>query len=330
MTFSSANLAELLDAELTGEPRTVACLSSPERSGPDAAVVLFEKPDTLPEAAVLVVRRGAGLSEATPHIEVPDPKQALARLSRQFDTRHPVAEGQHPSAVIHSEAKLAEDVHIGPGAVIGAGAQIGAGSRVGARVVIGPNVIIGPDCRLHPGVTLYEGTVLGARVTLHSGAVIGADGFGYVASDKGVLKVHHLGGVVLADDVEIGANTCVDRGTLNDTRIGPRSKIDNLCQIGHNVVIGSDCFMAGSSAVGGSTVLGDRVVVGGSVGIIDHLSIGDGVQLGARALVRQDIPAGQRWLGHPAKEMRAYVRDQSLLTKLEAFLHEQAALKDGG
>ena len=155
---------------------------------------------------------------------------------------------------------------------------------------------------------------------LHSGAVIGADGFGYAASKRGALKIHHLGRVVLGDDVEIGANSCVDRATLGSTQIGARTKIDNLCQIGHNVTIGTDCFIAGSSAIGGSTTLGNRVIVGGSVGIIDHLSIGDDAQLGARALVNKDVPARGRWLGHPARPQREYVKQRSLLKRLESLL----------
>ena len=154
---------------------------------------------------------------------------------------------------------------------------------------------------------------------MHSGAVIGSDGFGYAAGPTGATKIHHLGTVELHDDVEIGANTCIDRGTLASTVIGARTKIDNLCQIGHNVTMGTDCLVAGRSAIAGSVKIGNRVTIGGSVGISDHISIGDGVTLAAGSGVSKDIPAGETWAGAPAVPFRKWVRGLYLQGQLETI-----------
>lgn len=203
--------------------------------------------------------------------------------------------------------------------MIGAGAVIGAGSRVGPGCVLGEGVTLGPDCVLHANVTLYPGTALGARVIVHSGAVLGADGFGYAFGPQGAVKIHHLGGVVIEDDVEVGANTCIDRGTLLDTRVGARTKIDNLCQIGHNVQIGPDCVIAGGSAIGGSTVLERGVLLGGAVAVTDHVRLGAGARVGGRSSVTKSVPAGETWAGYPAKPQRKWVRELYLIGKLEAI-----------
>src|SRR5690606_1124061 len=163
--------------------------------------------------------------------------------------------GVHPSAIVDQSARLGADVSVGPGAVIAAGASIGAGSRIRAGSYVGAAAVLGEGCLVHPNVTIYDGVEIGERVVLHSGSVVGADGFGYAASPRGAVKIRHLGSVRLADDVEIGANSAVDRGTLMDTVVGPRTKIDNLCQVGHNVIIGSDCLIAGMTGIAGSVVI---------------------------------------------------------------------------
>ena len=166
---------------------------------------------------------------------------------------------------------------------------------------------------------LYEDVRLGDRVRLHSGVVIGADGFGYAAGARGAVKLHHLGGVVIGDDVEIGANSCVDRGTLADTQVGARTKIDNLCQIGHNVSVGTDCLLAGGVAVGGSTRIGNRVSVGGLAGFSDHLTIDDDVRVAGRAGVTKNIPSGETWAGFPAQPYKRWVRGLYLAGQLETL-----------
>ena len=319
MSFESKDLAQALKAQLVGENRKVKTLSPPNGADDSAAVVLFKKQKLTEGAALLVLEEGAILPETTPYILVKDARLALAELSELFNTRPFVAEGRHTSAVVDPSAFLAEDVHLSANVYVGAGASIGKGCRLGANVVIGENVTISEGCILHANVSLYPGVQLGRRVYLHSGVVIGSDGFGYAPSHQGAKKIHHLGTVVLEDDVEIGANSCVDRATLGETRIGARTKIDNLCQIGHNVTVGTDCLIAGTSAIAGSTTLGDRVLVGGGVGMVDHVEVGSDVRISARSLVTKPIPAGESWAGNPAQPYKKYVRERYLLGKLEGI-----------
>ncbi len=250
---------------------------------------------------------------------VADPRLALARLSRLFDDRPAVASDTAASAVVHPGATVAAGVHLGPGVVVGAGASVGVGCQLGANSVVGGGATLGAGCVLHPNVTLYPGVRLGERVVVHSGTVIGADGFGYAAGPRGAEKIHHLGGVVVGNDVEIGANSCVDRGTLSDTVIGARSKIDNHCQIGHNVNIGTDTLIAGMTGVAGSVTIGNGVILGGYVGVSDHVTINDGARVAGRSGVTKDVPAGETWAGFPAKPHRQFARQLYLLGRLEAI-----------
>ena len=231
---------------------------------------------------------------ASPHplLRVADARLALAELSALFDTRPRLAPGVSPGAHVHPEAVLGRDVSVAAGVVVGAGARLGEGCVLHPGCVVGAGAVLGKGCVLYANVTLYDGVLLGARVVLHSGVIIGADGFGYARGPRGAVKIHHLGTVEIGDDVELGANTCVDRGTLSSTIIGPRTKIDNLCQVGHNVRVGADCLVAGTVGIAGSTVLGDGVVVGGNAVFADHVSVGDGARIAARAGVTKNVPAG--------------------------------------
>lgn len=320
-------------------PTAVVRLVAPERwsrrshepradtDRPDAAVVVLGTDSDAADAAaawggatpaVLVARVGAVPSAyAGVVLEVDDPRLALARLSAHFDRRPRPVPGVHPTAVVDPTARLGRDVCIEAGAVIGPAAAIGDACAVGANCVVGPGVRLGAGTRLYANVTLYDGVTLGARVIVHSGAVLGADGFGYAAGPAGAAKIHHTGGVVVGDDVEIGALTAIDRGTLEDTRVGARTKIDNHCQIGHNVRIGSDCLLAGMTAVAGSAVLEDGVVLGGAVAISDHVTVHAGARVAGRSGVTKDVPAGETWAGFPARPYRRYVRELYLLDRLE-------------
>lgn len=313
------DVADLLGSELLGADRDVQCLATPAGATSDSVVVIASREDLEAlgdRSPAVVVGPAEQASDDHPYVPVPSPRAALAELSRRLD-RRPVPTGVSPFAHIDLDATLGAEVAVGPGTVVEAGASIGARSVIGSGCVIGAGAKIGAACRLHASVTLYDGVTIGDRTILHSGSVIGADGFGYAASEQGARKIHHLGSVRIGADVEIGANTCIDRGTLEDTVIGDRTKIDNLCQIAHNAVIGSDCLIAGMSGVSGSVRIGDRVTLAGNVGIVDHVTIGDGATIGGGSKVRKDIPAGETWMGYWAEPYRSYARSRYLQNRLE-------------
>ena len=202
-----------------------------------------------------------------------------------------------------------------PGAVIGPRAQIGRGSTIGPGAVVGPGVTIGRDCTVGPRAVVVF-ALLGDRVRIHAGAVIGEPGFGAAVGPRGVVDMPQLGRVVIQDGVTIGSNSCVDRGAFADTVIGENTKIDNLVQIAHNVVIGRNCVLAAHTGVSGSTIIGDGCMLGGRVGIADHITIGPGVRLAAAAGVMKNVPPGETWGGTPARPIGRWLRETALLARL--------------
>jgi UDP-3-O-[3-hydroxymyristoyl] glucosamine N-acyltransferase len=219
-----------------------------------------------------------------------------------FETQG-VAEG----ATVHPTAEIEDGVTIDSGAVVGPRAAIGAGTVIGATAVIGPDVQIGRDCSVGPGASVVH-ALIGDGVILHAGCRIGQDGYRYHPSANGHVKVPQLGRVIIQDNVEIGANSAVDRGGIGDTVIGEGTKIDNLVQIAHNCRIGRHCLITGGCGLAGSVVLGDFVMLGGQTGVADHLTIGDGAIVGAKSGVLRSIPAGEQWFGYPAMKGRDYLR----------------------
>jgi len=223
--------------------------------------------------------------------------------------------GVSQRALVHPTARLESGVVVDPGAVVGPGAEIGSGAFIGANAVIGPNVRIGRQSVVGANSTIVC-ALIGDRVILHAGVRIGQDGFGFAMGPRGHLKVPQVGRVILQDDVEIGAGSTIDRGANRDTVIGEGTKIDNLVQIGHNVVIGRNCVIVAHVGISGSTTLGDFVVVAGQVGIAGHLKIGAGTQIGAQAGVDADVPPGSRYLGSPAKPFHEFAREIATLKRL--------------
>jgi UDP-3-O-[3-hydroxymyristoyl] glucosamine N-acyltransferase len=224
--------------------------------------------------------------------------------------------GIYPGATIHATARLEGDVTVDPGAVIGPRAEIGAGSIIAATAVIGPDVLIGRDCRIGAGCSITH-ALIGDRVIIHPGCRIGQDGFGYT-TDAAKLKIPQTGRVIIQNDVEIGAATTIDRGSVRDTVIGEASKIDNSCQIGHNVCIGRHCIIVAQSGLSGSVTLEDYAVLGGSVGLAPHVTIGRGARVAARSGIMHDVPPGETWGGYPAKPSRQWMREVSTLARLAA------------
>jgi UDP-3-O-[3-hydroxymyristoyl] glucosamine N-acyltransferase len=212
-------------------------------------------------------------------------------------------------------ARLEHGVIVDPGAVVGPYAEVGAGTILGAQSVVGAQVRIGRDCSIGANVTV-QNALVGNRVILHPGVRVGQDGFGFDMGPKGHLKVPQVGRVIIQDDVEIGANTTIDRGASRDTIIGEGTKIDNLVQIGHNVVIGRHCIIVAQVGISGSTTLEDFVVLGGQVGVVGHVRIGQGAQIAGSSNVNSDVPAGARWGGTPAKPMRDWFREMTMLKTL--------------
>lgn len=263
-----------------------------------------------------------------PVIRVESTRLALARLLEILHPEPVPQPGVHPSAVVHPETEMGEGVHIGPHAVVGR-AAIGRNSIIGAGCIIDDGVRVGSDCRLFPHVTLIEGTTIGDRVRIHAGAVLGADGFGYEPGPAGLTKIPQRGGVMVGDDVEIGALATIDRSTLPGTvtRIGAGTKIDNLVQIAHNVEVGRCCFICALTGVAGSVRVGDGVVLAGQVGVRDHVTIGDGAQVGGCAAVYGNVPAGAAYAGVPARPHREHLRVEASLSRLPELLKTVKALE---
>ncbi len=211
-------------------------------------------------------------------------------------------------AIVDASARLEAGVIVEAGAVVAADVQIGSGTVIAANAVIGPGTRIGRHSHIGPGATVQH-ALIGNEVIVHTGARIGQDGFGFAAGSRGLIKIVQLGRVIVQDHVEIGANTCIDRGALDDTVIGEGTKIDNLVQIGHNVRIGRHCVIVSQVGIAGSTTLGDGVMIGGASGVNGHISIGDGAQIAAMSGVLNDVPPGVKWGGVPARPMRAVLRD---------------------
>ncbi len=227
------------------------------------------------------------------------------------------SQGVAPGAIVHATAVIEPGVTIDPGAVIGPGAEVGAGTVVASHAVIGPQVRIGRNCSIGAGSTI-QSALIGNRVIIHPGARIGQDGFGFAMSPKGHMKVPQVGRVIIQDDVEIGANSCIDRGASRDTVIGEGTKIDNLVQIGHNCVIGRHCVICAQVGLAGSSTLEDFVVLGGQVGLAGHLTVGAGAQIAAQSGVAGDVPRGSRYGGYPAQPALAWARESALLKTLVA------------
>jgi UDP-3-O-[3-hydroxymyristoyl] glucosamine N-acyltransferase len=261
-------------------------------------------------------------------IVVDKPQEALLSLLPRFHRASAAPPGVHQTAIIGRGAQLGHNVSIGPYAILGERVVLGNGVVLGAHAVIGDGVAIGSDSYVYPAVTIYSGSVIGSRVILHAGARIGSDGFGYVQRDGAHLKIPHVGRCIIEDDVEIGANSTIDRGSIDDTVVGAGTKIDNLVQIAHNVRIGKLCLIMAQVGVAGSAHVEDGAMLLGQVGVSGHHTIGAGARLAAQAGVFGDIPAGETWSGYPARPHKEALRAQAALFKLPSLLRRIERLLD--
>lgn len=262
-------------------------------------------------------------------IVVEKPIDALVGLLARFHRREPRAEGVHDTAVVASSARLGAGVTLDAHAVIGEDVVLGDGCWIGAGAVVGAGSVLGRDVRLHPNAVVYPFTELGDRVVLHAGAQAGREGFGFVPRPDGVARIPHIGRCVLEHDVELGANSCVDRGSVDDTIIGAGTKIDSLVHIAHNVRVGRFCFFASQVGVAGSARIGDGVQLGGQVGVSGHLTVGARAQLGGQAGVIGDVPAGEIWSGYPARPHKEQLRAQAALARLVKLIRPLERLLRG-
>ncbi|MDM8336746.1 UDP-3-O-(3-hydroxymyristoyl)glucosamine N-acyltransferase [Mediterranea massiliensis] len=334
MEFSAKQIASFIQGEIVGDenatihtfakieegiPGAISFLSNPKYTpyiyDTKASIVLVNK-DFVPEREVKATL-----------IKVDNAYESLAKLLALYEQSKPQKKGIDSLASIAPSAQIGEDVYIGPFAVIGEGAVIGSHTRIYPHTYIGDHAKIGENCLLYSGVNVYHDCRIGNNCTLHSGSVIGADGFGFAPTPEGYEKIPQIGIVILEDNVEIGANTCVDRATMGATIIHSGVKLDNLIQIAHNDEIGSHTVMAAQVGIAGSTKVGEWCMFGGQVGIAGHIHIGNKVDLGAQSGVPSSLEDNSRLIGTPPMELKGYFKSQAIFRKLPNMYFELNALR---
>ena len=333
--MKASEIAQLVGGRFEGtsdpEIRDVAAI---DRAGPSeltfvahakyAAYLAQARAGALLVSDTLAERAGDRL----PRIVVQDVHSALATILARLHPEQRPAAGVHASAVMADGVQLGDNVIIEPYVVIGAGTRIGSNVWIGAHSVIGEGCVLADDSRLHPQVTLYARVQLGMRCIIHSGVRLGSDGFGYTFANGQHRKVPQVGGVIIGNDVEIGANSTIDRGSVGPTEIGNGVKIDNLVHIGHNVRVGDLSIIVAQVGISGSTVVGKGVTLAGQAGLPGHLSIGDGATIAAKSAPFNDVPAGATYGGYPAVPHREFLKSQAALLKLHEFIRRVRKLED--
>jgi UDP-3-O-[3-hydroxymyristoyl] glucosamine N-acyltransferase len=320
-SLSLQAIADLVGGRLVGDGDVVVDGVGPAgEAGPTQIAFLAAKryarrmDESSPAAYLVSADLESLVPEGVPHVVVEATHPALRAVLNEFHPRVEWEAGIHPTAVIAPGVQLGEDVRIGPYVVLEEGVRIGDRTRIDAHCVLGENTVVGRGCRFYPHVVIYHDTEIGDEVVLHAGVRVGSDGFGYTFMDGHHAKMPQIGRAIIESGVEVGANTCVDRGSLGDTRVGAGSKLDNLVQIGHNVRIGALSLLASMSGVAGSTRLGKGVFMGGQAGTAPHLEIADGAKVAVQGGVTRDIPPGVTVSGYPARPHREQLR-------LEAHIH---------
>jgi len=357
--WSISEISEALGARAQGDQSILVSGAAEPRQATQAELAIAGTPEFasgLAEGAAQAALMWEGADWASyglrAAILVPRPRFALATVTEKMDHRRSVKPGIHPTALIDHTADIHATASIGAHCIVEAGAKIGANVRIGAQCFLGARASIDECGWIAERVTVGSDVQIGARVTVQPGAIIGGDGFSFVTEEKSDAetvretlgetsatddkdgahpqvwtRIHSLAAVEIGDNVEIGANTCIDRGTLSSTRIGAGTKIDNLVQIGHNVHVGESCLLCGLVGVAGSTVLGDRVVLGGQAGVTDHVTVGSDVIAGAGTMIRTNQPKGRVLLGDPAMPMQASIESYKALRRLPRVLRDFTAFK---
>lgn len=334
MEFTAKQIANAIDGRIEGDGNVTVNGFAKIEEGRPGTITFLANPkythyiyDT--KASVVLVADGVQLARpvSATLIRVKDPYECIARLLQLYQAAQPKKTGVSPQACIAASASIGEGCYVGPLACVGEGVVIGPGSQIHPHAVIEDGVTIGSDCIVYPNVTIYPGCRLGDRVTIHAGAVIGADGFGFAPGPDGYDKIPQIGIVEIGDDVEIGANACVDRSTMGATVIRRGVKLDNLVQIAHNVEVGEHTVMSAQTGVAGSTKIGSWCMFGGQVGVAGHAVVGDKTVLGAQSGVPGNLKGGATLIGTPPMEPKAYFKSIALTRRLPEMNRRMADLQ---
>jgi len=331
MPYTIAEIAKLLGGEILGDASLVLKGFAPADRAQPGDLTFAENENYFARAeqsaASAIIIDGPGASSRKTLIRVPNARIAFAKVLPLFFPEPAFAAGIHPTAIVPASAQVDPTAHIGPYCILGEKVRIGPRSVLQGLNCVGADCLLGEDVNLFPNVTLYPGTEVGHRVRIHSGTVVGSDGFGYVLDNGIHRKVPQIGNVIICDDVELGANVTVDRGALGPTIVGKGTKIDNLVQIAHNVTVGEHCIIVSQAGVAGSTKLGNYVILGGQVGLAGHLKIGNRVSVAAQSGVMNNIPDGEKWIWTPAQPDRQAKRQMIALQQLPELFRRVKALE---
>ena len=334
MEFSAKQIAAFIQGEIVGDENATVHTFAKIEEGVPGALSFLSNPKYIPylyetNASIVLVNRDFVPEQAVKAtmIKVDNAYESLARLLTLYEQSKPKHTGVHALAFVAPTAKIGKDVYIAPFAYVGEHAEVGDRTQLYPHATVGEGVKIGDDCIVYANATIYHDCRVGNRCVLHSGSVVGADGFGFAPTAEGYEKIPQIGIVVLEDDVEIGANTCVDRATMGATIVHRGVKLDNLVQVAHNDEIGSHTVMAAQVGIAGSTKVGEWCMFGGQVGIAGHIHVGEKVVFGAQSGVPSSVEANQQLIGTPPMEERPYFRAQAVFRKLPDMYRELGALR---
>lgn len=323
MEFTAEQIANVIGGRVEGNKDAKVHTFAKIEEGTEGAISFLSNPkythyiyDT--KSSIVIVNEDVELEKDVDAtlIRVPNAYESIAKLLQIYEASKPKKTGVAPQAYIAPSAKLGNNCYVGPFAYVGEGAEIGDGCQIYPHAVVGDNVKVGSNCIFYPNTTIYQGCKIGNNVTIHAGSVIGADGFGFAPGADGYDKIPQIGIVVIEDNVEIGANTCVDRSTMGATVIHKGVKLDNLVQVAHNVEIGENTVMSAQVGIAGSTKVGSWCMFGGQVGLAGHITIGDKTFLGAQSGVPGSLKGGEELIGTPPMNPRQYFKSQAIFRRL--------------
>lgn len=323
MEFYAKQIADLVGGRIEGNENAVVNSFAKIEEGHEGAISFLSNPKYMhyvydTQSSVVLIGNDVKLERPVKAtlIRVDNAYESVARLLQMYQSMQPKPTGTSPMAFIDETAEVAEDCFIGAFAYIGKGVKIGRGSQIYPGAVVMDGSVVGEECTLYPNVSVYHGCKIGNRVTLHSGAVIGADGFGFAPTAEGYSKIPQIGNVVIDDDVEIGANTCVDRSTMGTTHIGRGVKLDNLVQVAHNCEVGANTVMSAQAGMAGSTKIGEWCMAGGQSGFSGHIKVADKTFVGAQCGVIGNTKSGEQLIGSPAMDAKDYFRSFAVYRRL--------------